>query len=189
MISRETELIEKIDLHYGRRDFSENKNYVEFSFYACFYELLNVENSSWETNLNGNEIFEILASLNVDVSRDFLIKRYNDRKNNDVEVFHSNCDEQVFTFFDLEKEETDQNDMFFFGLRCLKKDEPIVNQKLLKIYRELMTSSPFEFDILNHRLYNKTFRSYFYFYDRNYNQYKRQIHHHTLLRINDSKKQ
>ncbi|NMN36535.1 MULTISPECIES: hypothetical protein [unclassified Pedobacter] len=172
--------MEKIDLHYGRRDFSENKNYVEFSFYACFYELLNIENSSWETNLNGNEIFEILTSLNVDVSRDFLIKRYNDRINNDVEVFHSNCDEQVFAFFDLDKEETDQNDMFFFGLRCLKKDEPIVIQKLLKIYRELMTSSPFEFDILNHRLYNKTFRSYFYFYDRNYNQYRRQIHHHNL---------
>ena len=72
MIGRETELMEKIDLHYGRRDFSENKNYVEFSFYACFYELLNIENSSWETNLNGNEIFEILTSLNVDVSRDFL---------------------------------------------------------------------------------------------------------------------
>ncbi|MBB6235749.1 hypothetical protein HDC90_000349 [Pedobacter sp. AK013] len=127
MISRETELIAKIDLHSGRRDFSENKNYVEFSFYACFYELLNVENSYWETNLNGNEIFEILTSLNVDVSRDFLIKRYNDQINNDVEVFHADCDEQVFAFFDLEKEETDQNDMFFFGLRCLKKEEPIVN--------------------------------------------------------------
>ncbi|KIA95936.1 hypothetical protein OC25_05165 [Pedobacter kyungheensis] len=180
MINHEKELIEKIDLHCGRHDFSENKNYVEFSFYACFYELLNIENSYWDTNFNGNEIFEILTTLKIEIDRDFLIKRYNDRTNNDVEVFHSNFDEQVFAFFDLEKEETDQNDMFFFGLRCLKKDEPIINQKLLKIYRELMTSSPFEFDILNHRLYNKTFRSYFYFYDRNYNPHKRQIHHHNL---------
>jgi len=134
MISNERELIEKIDLHYGRHDFSENKNYVEFSFYACFYELLNIENSYWETNFNGNEIFEILTTLKIEIDRDFLIKRYNDRANNDVEVFHSNFDEQVFAFFDLAKEETDQNDMFFFGLRCLKKDEPIINQKLLKIF-------------------------------------------------------
>ena len=67
----EIEVIKNVNLHYGRTDFSDNRNYVEFSFYSCFYELLNVENSDWETNLAGNEIFKIFTS--------FIIHQYNSR--------------------------------------------------------------------------------------------------------------
>lgn len=173
------EFIKSIDLHYGRIDFSENRNYVEFSFYACFYELLNVENSSWETNLKGNEIFEILSSVNINVNKDLLIQKYENRLNHDVEVFHSSADEQVFAYFDLKKDPTDQNDMVFLGLRVLKSSEDAVHLKLLDVYKKLMTYSTFEY-YRGDRLYNKTFRSYFYFYEQNYNEYKRKINHHSF---------
>lgn len=177
----EIEVIKSVNLHYGRTDFSDNRNYVEFSFYSCFYELLNVENSDWETNLAGNEIFEIFSSLNIEVDRNLLIEKYDNRLNHDVEVFHSNIDEQVFAYFDLQKDPTDQNDMFFLGLSVLKSNEDTIHLKLLDIYKKLMTTSPFQYykgDIL----YNKTFRSYFYFYEQNYNQFKRKINHHNLQR-------
>ena len=175
------EVIKSLDLHYGRIDFSGNKNYVEFSFFACFYELLNVENSSWETNLTGNEIFEIFSLLEIDVNKNLLIERYSNQLNHDVEAFHSKVDEQVFTYFDLQKDPTDQNDMIFLGFRVLKSDEDAVHLKLLNIYKKLMTTSPFQYyrgDIL----YNKTFKSYYYFYEQNYNQHKRRINHHNLQR-------
>lgn len=179
MEQSEIGIIKKIDLHYGKRDFSENKNYVEFYFYCCFYELLNVENSSWETNLSGNEIFDLLSIMKIYISKDFLVNKYQDYQNHDVEVFHSDYDEQVFAYFDLQKEPTDQNDMFFLGIRCLKNEEELIHKKLLEIYRKLGTTSAFSFDIWNHQLYNKTFSSYFFFYEQNYNQYKRKINNHN----------
>lgn len=173
------ELRKKIDLHYGKIDHSDNLNYVEFYFHACFYEILNIENSYWETNCDGTEIAELLDFLNINFEKDYIIEKCLDQKNHDVEVLHSKNDEQVFAYFDLEKDPTDQNDMFFFGIRCLKKDDLIVAEKLLKIYKKLGTSSTFSFDIHNNSLYNKVFKSYFYFYDNNYNSHKRQINYKT----------
>ncbi|WP_343589490.1 hypothetical protein [Flavobacterium sp.] len=179
MNSEDIELRKKIDLHYGIKNLSHTLNYVEFYFYACFFEILNVENSYWKTNLDGTEIAELLDFLNINFEKTFLITKYQDQNNHDVEVIHSKNDEQVFAYFDLQKDPTDQNDMFFFGIRCLKKDDFIVAEKLLNIYIKLGTSSPFSFDIHNNVLYNKVFRSYFYFYEDNYNTYKRQINHKT----------
>ncbi|MHC0445980.1 hypothetical protein ACWA1F_11235 [Flavobacterium sp. 3-218] len=175
----EIELRKKIDLHYGKTNLSHMIDYVEFYFYACFFEILNVENSYWHTNLDGTEIPELLNFLNISFEKDYIIEKYKDQKNHDVEVLHSKNDEQVFAYFDLEKDPTDQNDMFFFGIRCLKKDDLIVAEKLLKIYKKLGTSSPFSFDIHNNSLYNKVFNSYFYFYENNYNNRKRQINNKT----------
>ena len=177
-ITSEIEIRKKIDLHYGKTNFSENLNYVEFYFYACFYEVFNIENSSWETDFNGTEIGELLDYLNIAFDKNYIIERYENRENNDVEVLHSKNDEQIFAYFDLEKDPTDQNDMFYFGIRCLKKDDLIIAEKLLKIYKKLKTSSPFSFDIYSNQLYNKVFRSYFYHYENNYNKTKRQINHH-----------
>jgi len=173
-------LLCNIDLHYGRTNFAINKNYVEFSFYACFYEIFLVDNPPWETELNGTELSDALGTLNILVNKELIIEKYSDRNNHDVEVFHSSEDEQVFAYFDLEKDSTDQNDMFFLGIRCKKTDEIVVHGKLLNIYRLLKTSSAFSFDIINHQLYEKVFRSYFYFYNDNYNQHKRQLNHHNL---------
>ncbi|MEN2415569.1 hypothetical protein [Flavobacterium mesophilum] len=179
MDSEDIELRKKIDLHYGKRNGLHTINYVEFYFHACFFEILNVENSYWETSFDGTEIAELLDFLNINFDKEYIIEKYIDPKNHDVEVLHSKNDEQVFAYFDLEKDPTDQNDMFLFGIRCLKKDDLIVAEKLLKIYKKLGTSSPFSFDIHNNRLYNKVFNSYFYFYDNNYDTRKRQINYNT----------
>ena len=78
---------------------------------------------------------------------DFVKEKYFDNNNHNVEVFHSYEDEQVFIYFDLQKEPTDQNDMFFLGIRCTKHQEEIIHEKLLKMYKKLQTCSPFTFDI------------------------------------------
>lgn len=176
----EKEIRKNIDLHHDRIYFSMNKNYIEFYFHACFHDFFNTENSYQHTYQNNAEFIEILRTLNIKIDLEFIIAKYNDQKNHDVEVFHSSADEQVFAYFDLEKEPTDQNDMFFLGISCLKSEEPIIHEMLLNIYRRLGTASPFHFDIWNKRLYNNVFKSYSYFYNNNYHEDKRQMKHHTL---------
>jgi hypothetical protein len=178
MNENEIEIRRRVDLHHGKTNFAENLNYVEFYFYACFYEIFNLENSDWATEFDGSEIEKLLGFLNISFDKNFIIEKYKNQENRDVEVLHSKNDEQVFAYFDLEKDPTDQNQMFYFGIRCLKKDDLSIAQKLLEIYRKLKTSSPFSFDIYSNQLYNKVFRSYFYFYENNYNINKRHLNHH-----------
>ncbi|WP_207534488.1 hypothetical protein [Desertivirga arenae] len=152
--------------------------YVEFTFAACLPELLNIEDSDWETDFNGNEIFDTLALLSITADRELLIKQFEDLHNSDVEVFHSANDIQVFAYFDLDKDPTDQNDMFLFGLRCEKKDEELIIQKLLDIYRKLKTTGAFEFRKYGHTLFDHVFYSHYHFYENNYNSNKRKINFH-----------
>lgn len=182
MKETELEIRKRIDLHYGRLDFSDTLNYVEYSYYCCFDELFNVENTYWETELNGNEIFEILDALNIQVDKEYLKTKYSDSRNHDVEVFHSNDDEQVFAYFDLQKDPSDQNGIFYLGISCTIQQDDIICDKLRNIYKKLKTTSPFTYDRLNNVLYNKVFRSYFYFYDNEYNSNKRQLNHHKNSR-------
>lgn len=176
----EAELRRKIDLHYERHNFASNANYAEFSFYGCFDEIFNIEGSYWQAQCDGTELFKIIDSLEIDYDKELILNTYADEKSNSTEVFHSRPDEQVFAYFDLQKIDTDQNGMFFFGLSCLKTDERRVHEELLELYRKLGTTSTFKFKYRGDELYDKVFRSYFYFYENNYNEYKRQIHHHNL---------
>ncbi|RZK01426.1 MAG: hypothetical protein EOO46_20340 [Flavobacterium sp.] len=169
---------QEIDLHFDRRTDAHTLDYVEFYFYGGFYELFNLEGH--ESNLIGNEIFETLEVLNINVDKNFLIERYQNNKNHDVEVFHSSTDEMTFAYFDFEKGPTNQMNMFLFGISCNKAVENIVLEKLLSIYRKLMTSSPFSYDLYSNKLYSNTFRSWAYFYERNYNEHKRKLNHHNL---------
>ena len=194
MVDSKMEVRKKVDLHYGRTDFSQNRNYVEFSFHACFSELFNLDTYPWdyatnrfeiklqigETKLKGTELFDVLDKLKIVYNKELIFKKYLDEQNHSVEVFHNNQDEQVFAFFDLYKAPEDQIDMFFLGISCRSEDEKTIHEMLLNIYRKLGTASSFKFNILNHELYNKTFRSFFYFYKDDYNQYKRQMYHHGL---------
>lgn len=179
------EILKLVDLHYGRKDYASNRNYVEFYFHCCFYELFNIE-SGWESDLEGNEILDLLKILKIVFNRQLVSDIYKNPQDHSVEVFHSTDDEQVFAYFDLEKEPADGNDMFFLGISCKRDDEPQIHELLVNIYRKLQTTSPFSFDIWNHQLYNKVFRSYFYFYDNDYNAYKRQMHHHNLKQSNST---
>jgi len=111
----EVALRRKIDLHYGRHNFVSNTNYAEFSFYGCFDEIFNIEGSYWQARCDGTELFKIIDSLEIDYDKELIFNTYADQKNNSTEVFRSNRDEQVFAFFDLQKIDTDQNGMFFFG--------------------------------------------------------------------------
>lgn len=169
-----------IDIHLSAKDGQTDQKYAEISFSCCFYEVFPTEDSKWETSLNGYEILEILTGLNITVNPKYLQQKYSDKRNHAVEVFHSKTDERVFAYFDLQKEVTDENDMFFLGISFNINDEKIIFEKILDIYRKLNTSSPFSFDLRNKNLYNKVFRSYFYFYGNSYNKYKRQLVHHNL---------
>lgn len=180
MIDNEINRRKQIDLHFGKTDHSENKNYVEFYFHACFYELFIIENSYWSSDLNGSEILEIMELLKIEFNKNYVVMKYLDQDNHNVEVFHSAHEEQVFAYFDLQKEHTDQNNMFYLGIRCNIKNEALIMDKLIAIYRRLKTSSPFSYDIWNNKLYYKVFNSYFYFYDNRYNNSERQLIHHNL---------
>jgi hypothetical protein len=178
MKDSEIDIRRKVDLHYNRKDYSGNNNYVEFAFNCCGYEILNIPNSYWPTSLNGNELYEIFSYLKINVDKSIVERGIIDRSCNDVEVFHSADDEQVFAYFDFYKDPTDQNDMFYLGVSCNKLQEEFVHDKLLKIFKKLNTSSPFTYDIWNHTLYYKVFLSYFYFYNSRVDENDRRMYHH-----------
>jgi len=168
------------DLHRQLRITPTPFKYAEVYFNACFEEIFPHEGAFWETKLNGTEVMEILQLLDISYNRDYMIKSYTNPKNHNTEVYHSANDPCVFAFFDLYKDPTDQNDMFLFGISFERKDESIILQKILDIYRQLGTASPFSYDLLNKQLYNKVFKSSFYFYTGNYAKYDKQIIHHNL---------
>jgi len=118
--------------------------------------------------------------LGITVNPKYLLQKYSDTRNHDVEVFHSKTDERVFAYFDLQKEAKDENEIFFIGLSINSKDESAVLEKIMNIYRKLNICSPLSYELKNKALYNKVFRSYFYFYDNSYNKHKRQLVHHNL---------
>lgn len=169
-----------IDLHLTAKDGQTDQKYAEICFSCCFYEMFPTEDSSWETSLNGSEVMEILSDLNIVVNPKYLLQKYSDSRNHAVEVFHSKTDERVFAYFDLQKEAKDENDMFFFGLSFNINDESTVFEKIMAIYKKLRIVTPLCYDLQNKNLYNKVFRSYFYFYENRYNKYKRQLLHHNL---------
>ena len=169
-----------IDLHLSPKDGQTDQTYAEVSFSCCFYEMLPTEDSAWETSLDGSEIREVLEMLNITVNPKYLLQKYRDTRDHAVEVFHSKTDERIFAYFDLQKEPKDENAMFFIGLSINIKDEGVVLEKIMNIYRKLNICSPLSYDIKNKTLYNKVFRSYFYFYGNSYNKYKRQLLHHNL---------
>lgn len=167
------------DLHTAEDALNHNK-YVEVYFSCCFYEMFPDPASSWETNLDGGEIMEVLNDLSIKVFDKYIIQKYRDSKNQNVEDFHSEKDERVFAYFDLQKEATDQNDTFFFGLSFSLNDEAVVLPKIFSLYKKINTCSQLSYDRFNKVLYNKVFRSNFYFYKNNYNPYGRLLQHHGL---------
>jgi|GEM_PF-2253527 len=176
----DNEIRRTVDLHYGRRDFSGTKDYVEFSFHAPFGEVFNIPWLNPNPEINGGELFAVLERLQIPYDKELIFDKYQDEAVNSTEVFHSTPDEQVFAYFDLQKDPADQIGMFFFGLSCKPEDEKMIHEMLLDIYRRLQTSSAFSFDMLNKPLYNKTFRSYTYFYQGNYDENRPRLNHHNL---------
>ncbi|MCX6189241.1 MAG: hypothetical protein NTW54_06525 [Bacteroidetes bacterium] len=174
-------LRKQIDLHFGSK-YYDTILYSEISFFAPFGEVFNLSESilGQKGLLKGNELIDLANSLNIKLDKDFLINQYLDDINKCVEVYHSESDEQVFMYFDLERDETDQIGMFFLGIR-FKKTEDLVIQKTLEIYKRLQTSSKYSFDNYGTELYRKVFKSFSYFYNGIYDKLSpRQINHHDL---------
>jgi hypothetical protein len=170
------------DLHTAE-DALNNKGYVEVYFSCCFYEMFPFENPNWQSNLNGSEIKEILALLDISVFDRYIWQKFTNPKNQNAEVYHSAKDERVFAYFDLQKKPEDKHDSFFFGLSFKTENEPVVLPKVFALYKQLQHCSPLTYDLNQKFLYNKVFRSNFYFYKNNYNPYGRLLQHHGL-RVN-----
>ncbi|MEL1245205.1 hypothetical protein AAEO56_13090 [Flavobacterium sp. DGU11] len=155
-------------------------SYIEVYFSCCFYEVFPDEGSSWETNLDGSEISAILDILEIPFDKNTIVQKY--YSSNDTEVFHSEKDRNVFSYFDLEKSEDDQNDMFFLGFRLNIDDEPKVFPKIMEVFKQLNTCSALSYDRFNRALYNKVFNANFYFYNNNYSDSKRKMNHHNFVK-------
>ncbi|MEM7162218.1 MAG: hypothetical protein AAF487_07215 [Bacteroidota bacterium] len=152
------------------------KKYVEFYFSACFEEMMAGEQSTWPTNLSGNEIIELAQSLEIRLNVDEIITNYRDRANQAIDIYHSKKDEMLFMYFDLRRSRTDQNDMFFFGLRCYHEDRTRIMRNLISIYEQINTSGPFHYQMRPWVLYNRT-RGYLNQTDAEYTSPGILIHH------------
>lgn len=127
--------------------------YVDFYFYACLDELFAVENSYWKTNLKGHEVEDLARSLNIKIDIPLIVKNYWDEGVNNIEIFHSIHDDLVFLYLDLRRMSTDQNDMFFLGVRCTEEQKIDVMNKLMIIYDLLKTTGSFNYDKWGDNLY------------------------------------
>ena len=176
------EIIRKrIDLHYYKTDFSFLNQYVEYSFYACFYDVFNIndDNSLNENSIKGNGIKNLFDVLDIEYNFDSIFNKYMKRDYRDVDVYYNKNDENTFVYLDLEQEPTDQSNMFFLGISC----KSIKVENILPILNEIHscsgTKSELKKDELNSELYYDVFHSYNHFYDGNYNEHKKQIMHHS----------
>lgn len=128
--------------------------YVDFYFYACLDELFAVENSCWKTDLKGSEVSELANSLNIKIDIPLIVENYWNEDVNNIEIFHSSEDDLVFLYLDVRRMRTDQNDMFFFGVRCLEEQKNDVMKKLMSIYDLLKTTGSFNYDKWGWKFYS-----------------------------------
>ena len=134
---------------------TDNKfKYVDFYFYACLDELFAVKNSYWKTELTGNEISELAISLNIQIDIPLIVKNYWNEDINNIEIFHSSGDDLVFLYLDLRRMRTDQNDMFFFGVRCTETQKENIMNQLMIIYDLLKTTGSFNYDKWGWKFYS-----------------------------------
>lgn len=120
--------------------------YVDFYFYVCLDELFADKDSYWESDLNGNEIQEIAEYLQITLDRNYIINTYWNESLNNIDIFHSKNDYGTFLYFDLRRMRTDQNDMFFLGVRCSETSKKDILNKLVSIYDLLKTTGSFNYD-------------------------------------------
>ncbi len=144
---------------------------VEFSCYLDFHYTFDLNK---ETN-NLSDLSSICNILNIDCDFDLIIEKRCDEKFRDVLVFHSNTEEYSFLYFDLEKEMTDQSDLFLIGICCNVEKESEINDVLSKISKNQGTVIR-DFD--KKRLFHEVYFSFEYFYDKRYNKYKKQMEHY-----------
>lgn len=167
------------DLHNAAEAATDN-GYTEVSFSCSIYEMFPEDDAAPAAALMRTEVLHLLQTLQIRAFDKYLIQKYRDERNFNVEVFHSALDQRVFAYFDLQKDPADDKDIFYFGVSFKTSDEAVLLPQLLSVYRQLKNCSPLTYDRVNKDLYNKVFRSNKYFYSNNYSPYGRQLVHHNL---------
>ena len=153
-------------------------NYVEFSFCLPINDLFYEKWNEDRPKPDGKEIASIANILKVTFDKGQIEKDYWDQTNN-VEVFHSKDDKEVFIMFDLIRDPYDQCDMIYMGIRCSRTDDNEIRDILLSLYKKRDPRSNFEIDYFNQSLYRQIFNADFYFYKKERNK-NRKINHHNL---------
>mgnify|MGYP003605366693 CR=1 FL=1 len=160
-------------------DYIKSLNYVEYSFSlpinSVFYEKWDEDNLV----INDKIINEIASILQVKLNKVIIENSFWNETNN-VEVFHGN-DSENFIFFDLIRDEFDQCDMCFLGVRLNKKFEKIIFDLMLSLYYKTKgPCSNLEIDFYNQSLFRMVFNEDFYFYKNEKNK-MRKLNHHNLM--------
>lgn len=151
-------------------------NYVEFSFCLPIGDLFYEKWDEDSLKTDGKEIRSISTILNATFDKEEIETNYWDKTNN-VEVYHSRDDKEVFIMFDLIRDLYDQCDMIYIGVRCNRRDDNIIRDVLLSLYKKSSPRSNFGIDYFNQSLYRRIFNSDFYFYKEERNKNRSIIHH------------
>lgn len=98
---------------------------------------------------------ELSAALNVDLDPAHLYKLYDETKyrEGDIYIFYSRNSKDVFLYFDLLKEETDQMAMIVLGARIFTKDMERIRKILMKLYLRSAPRSAWQEDYFNRALW------------------------------------
>ena len=153
-------------------------NYVEFSFCLPINDLFYEKWDEAKPRPDGKEIADVSQILGVTFDKGQIERDYWAETNN-VEVYHSNVDKEVFIIFDLIRDPYDQGDMIVIGIRCNRENDEEIRDRLLSLYKKRDPRSNFTIDYFNQSLYRKVFNSDFYFYKNEKNK-NRKINHHNL---------
>jgi DNA adenine methylase len=163
----------KLEINYTTID-----NYVEFSFCLPINDLFYEKWDEDKPKPDGKEITSISKTLRATFDQGEIEKDYWGQTNN-VEVYHSKDDKEVFIMFYLIRDPYDQCDMIYIGVRCNRRDDIEIRDVLLSLYKKGNARSNFEIDYFNQSLYRQIFNSDFYFYKKEQN-INRRINHHNL---------
>lgn len=93
-------------------------------------------------------------SLNIKIDIPLIVKNYWNEETNNIEIFHSSDDDLVFLYLDIRRMRTDQNDMFFFGVRCTEMQKENIMNQLISIYDLLKTTGSFNYDKWGWKFYS-----------------------------------
>lgn len=157
-------------------DHYKMKNYVEFSFCLPINDLFYEKWDDIQPKPDGREIKQINSILNTNIDIAYIEQNYWDETNN-VEVYHSVDDREVFIYFDLIRDIYDQCDMIYLGIRCNIEKEIEIRDILLSLYKKRNPRSNFNIDYFNQSFYHKVFNSDFYFYKTEINKDRKMLHH------------
>jgi hypothetical protein len=128
--------------------------YIEFSFHLPFFDLTHVSWASIDSSKERGDNHEIMAIaqwLDVALDTDVLLQRYGKQAldTGDVYVYYNANNPQIFLYFDLHKDPTDQCSMIQFGLRCPFEQREMAMKLIEPLFYKSGPRSPLMMDTYN----------------------------------------